>query len=711
MRPHTHHARRRTSPRLAHRLVLAAALFATPALAQAPADEADDLPISAITLYRSGVGSFLRQGDVTGDQIINLRFRTDQINDILKSMMVVDAGGGQVEGVTYGSREPLARRLSSFALDLSDNPDRAALLAQLRGALVTVTTSDGQSTGTVLGVETRSVFHDGSTEQVRSLMLVGTSGVKSFDLGDVRSFEISDPQLAEELNKALLAVAEHRADTTKVVEVSFSGQGRRPVVVTYVHETPVWKTSYRLALPEESSGEGRMQGWAIVENTTDEDWSDVRLSLVAGQPVSFVMDLYEPLFSPRPEVPVPTGVAARPRTYDGSMDRDQQAKMADARRELGRDFRTLTNAPAAAPSLSRGGGGQSPFADANELAYADAESAVANFAALGSMASASEAGEVFQYTLDLPVSVERQQSAMLPIINSTLGAQRVSIYSPQGGQGGSAHPMRGVRITNDSDLQFMPGPIAVYDGAAYAGDAQIGHVAAGDDRLLAYAVDLEVDGTTDSKQRRTIQKVRIVRGLLEQTIEQVQETTYTFDNDDEDRDRLIVIEHPKMHGWDYATAKPAESTAANIDRFELAIKAGEAGALRIEQRRTDAQRLQLTQADEASLAVWVRGGQASAAVRDAFREASAKQAAINEVRERIRTLEQERGEIFSDQQRLRENLSVVDRNSDLSTRYLQQLSTQENRIEAIRSQMQSSQELLERRNRELAEYLANLNVE
>ncbi len=703
MRTNTHHARRLSSPSPARRLVLAAALFATPVLAQAPANEAEDLPISAITLYRSGVGSFLRQGNVTGDQIINLRFRTDQINDILKSMMVVDAGGGQVEGVTYGSREPLARRLSSFALDLSDNPDRAALLAQLRGALVTVTTSDGQSTGTVLGVETRTVHHEGSTEQVRSLMLVGTSGVKSFELSDVRSFEISDPQLAQELNKALVAVAEHRADTTKVVEVSFSGNGQRPVVVTYVHETPVWKTSYRLALPEESEGEGRMQGWAIVENTTDEDWSDVRLSLVAGQPVSFVMDLYEPLFSPRPEVPVPTGVAARPRTYDGSVDKDQQAKMADARRELGRDFRTR----AAAPSPSAMGGALMDL-DASELEYEAAESAVANFAALGSMASASEAGEVFQYTLDLPVSVERQQSAMLPIINSTLGAQRVSIYSPQGG---SAHPMRGVRITNDSDLQFMPGPIAVYDGAAYAGDAQIGHVAAGDDRLLAYAVDLEVDGTTDSKQRRTIQKVRIVRGLLEQTIEQVQETTYTFDNDDEDRERLIVIEHPKMHGWDYATAKPAESTAANIDRFELAIKAGEAGALHIEQRRTDAQRLQLTQTDEATFAVWVRGGQASAAVRDAFREASAKQAGINEVRERIRSLEQERSEIFSDQERVRQNLAVVNRSSDLSTRYLQQLSTQENRIEAIRSQIQSSQELLERRNRELAEYLSNLNVE
>jgi len=696
-------------PTHARQLIIAAALFASPLLAQNAAQRGaqDDeaLPISAITLYRSGVGSFLRQGEVTGDQTISLRFRTDQINDILKSMMVVDAGGGQVEGVTYGSREPLARRLSSFALDLSGNPDRAALLAQLRGAVVNLTTTDGKITGTVLGVETRRIFHEAGTESLQSLMLVTATGVRSIELGMIRSFEISDPVLAAELTKALLAVAEHRADTTKVVEVSFSGQGKRPVVVSYVHETPVWKTSYRLVRPDGDKGEGRMQGWAIVENTTDEDWSDVRLSLVAGQPVSFVMDLYEPLFSPRPVVPVPTGVTARPRTYSGSMGRMEQKlasapasslPMAGKRRDQRLSTRGLGD-PASRTLM-----------DGDDMAFEMAESAIANLSGGGAMASANESGEVFQYTLDVPVNVERQQSAMLPIINSGLETERVSIYSPRGG---SSHPMRGVRIVNTSGLQFMPGPIAVYDGATYAGDAQIGHVATGDDRLLAYAVDLEVDGITDSNQRRTIQKVRIVNGLIEQTIEQVLKTSYTFDNDDEDQDRLVIIEHPRMAGWAYTKAKPAESTAGNVDRFELKIEADKASSLEVEQRRTDYQRLQLTQIDKATFAQWVRGGKVSNKVRDAFREASAKQAAINEVQNKLRQLERERSGIFTDQDRIRKNLQAVNRTSDLAARYLQQLSTQENRLEAIRSQTTTSNSLLERRQRELASYLANLNVD
>ncbi len=686
------------------RLLIAAALFSMPlppVLAmQAQAEQ--DVPISAITLYRSGVGSFLRQGDVNGNATIDLRFRTDQINDILKSMMVVDAGGGQVESVTYGSREPLSRRLASFALDLSDNPDRAALLAQLRGARVTVTTSDGKTTGTVLGVEQRVVRGEDVSETIQSLMLVTDAGVRSFDLADVRSFEIADPELAAELNKALLAVAEHRADTTKVVEVSFSGQGRRPVVVSYVHETPVWKTSYRLALPEGSEGQGRVQGWAIVENTTDEDWTDVRLSLVAGQPVSFVMDLYEPLFSPRPEVPVPTGVVARPRTFDGSMDKAREAQL----EELGRAARGAGEeslrqrrfqAPAAAPEPAM------DMAAGLEMA----ESAIANFAGGGAMASTSEAGEVFQYTLDLPVSVERQQSAMLPIINAQLDAERVSIFSRGSG---SNHPMRGVKITNDTELQLMPGPIAVYDGSAYAGDAQIGHIAAGDDRLLAYAVDLEVDASVDSSNRQTIQRIRIVSGLLEQTIEQVQQTTYTFDNDDADDGRRVIVEHPQMNGWEYVGAQPAESTAGGIDRFVLEVPAAGAQALNIEQRRTTAQRLQLTQINEANMAQWVRGGQASNAVREAFREAASKQGAINEARQRLQTLERERGEIFDDQNRLRQNLQAVNRSSDLANRYLQRLAEQESRLEAIGEETGSTQRLIERLEAELRAYLQGLNV-
>ncbi|MDX9912163.1 MAG: hypothetical protein RBS39_10055, partial [Phycisphaerales bacterium] len=276
----------------------------------------DELPVSAITLYRSGVGFFQRQGLVEGDAEVQLRFDADQINDILKSMVVLDLGGGEVGAARYASKEPLERRLSSFAIDVSDNPSIAELMKRLRGAPVKLQTIDGGIEGTIMGVEGRPVVINDQRVEHAFVSLITSKGVRSIDVANVSSFEITDEQLAGELTKALAAMAEHRADNVKAVDLSFHGTGSRRVAVGYVHEMPVWKTSYRLVLPEgtsESGGQPTLQGWAIVENTTDEDWEDVRLSLVAGRPVGFTMDLYEPLFAARPEMPVPFMAGVRPK--------------------------------------------------------------------------------------------------------------------------------------------------------------------------------------------------------------------------------------------------------------------------------------------------------------------------------------------------------------------------------------------------------------
>jgi hypothetical protein len=470
------------------------------------------------------------------------------------------------------------------------------------------------------------------------------------------------------------------------------------VLVSYVHETPVWKTSYRLVLPEGDDGDGRMQGWAIVENTTDEDWSAVRLSLVAGQPVSFTMDLYEPLFITRPELPVPTGVLARPRVYGGAFEQQTQEDVAQKSRNQ--------RAPAPASIAGRGISAGAMEAAAMEMdaevlgnAFMDQSPAAA--------ASAGAAGEVFQYTLDLPVSIDRQQSAMLPIISSSLQTQRVSIFAQNDG---APHPMRGVRLTNDSELQLMPGPIAVYDGSAYAGDAQIAHVTAGDDRLLAYAVDLEVDAQVTNRQNQTVQRVRIVGGLLEQTLQRTIETTYTFDNDDEQDDRTLIVEHNHLEGWEYAgTSQPAER-AQGVSRFELIVPAGGGEELVVSQQRTDGQSIALLNMNEAQIVTWVRGGAASPAVLEAFRKAAEFQQAVNEANRQIQALDEQRQAIYADQDRLRQNLAAVNRTSDLATRYLQRLSEQEDQLDQLNEQLATAQSLLERRQRELQEYLMNLNV-
>ncbi len=690
------------------------------------------LPIRSLTLYRSGVGYFERRGMVDAGQKIQLRFATEQINDMLKSMVILDEQKG-LQSVAYGSKEPLAKRLAAFGVNISDNPAMGELLNRLRGSPVKVRTGDGEVSGTIVNVETRptvltTTAPNGATETVANLpwiSLLSAKGVQSVNLTKVLGFEILDPALAGELNKALAALAEHRADRVKTVDLTFAGTGARPVVIEYVHEMPVWKTSYRLVLAEsgdkkgdKDKGQPTIQGWAIVENTTDEDWENVNLSLVAGRPVSFQMDLYEPLHVFRPEIPVPQVPGVMPREYaEGASWSDKLALKEAVNKPA---------APSAAPGapgaggrrLSRGSEGKEAAKRDQSGAYGFAETGRPGEPAVtgedmtqysaAAQAQAGEVGEVFQYQMKTPISISRQRSAMLPILSSAIEGRRVSIFNRADG---SEHPMRGVEIKNSSGLQLMPGPISVFDGAAYAGDAQIGHVSIGDKRLLAYAVDLDVQVLTKGDGNSTVKKIKIVNGSIEQTLKQQNKVAYAFGNKDEKRPRTIIVEQPKVKGWDLVEPKKATEETEALYRFEIELAAKESGKIEVVQEHTEMQYFGVTQYDLATLMTYVKGGVVSQKVVDAVKKAADMQAAINDTQQRIQELDAEKTGIDQDQNRLRQNMGSVARDTELYRRYTTKLNDQETRLEAIRESREKELATLNRQQAELNAYVAGLNLE
>lgn len=700
------------------------------AKASAAGASADALPIRKITMYRSGVGSFERDGQVDGNAQIQLRFKTDQINDILKSMYLMDFGG-RVESVSYGSKEPIARRLASFGIDIADNPTAAELLERLRGTPVKLFMPEGEVSGTIMNVEMRETVLQGGTDKAQSveelpwINLLSKGGVRSFNLTRSSGFEILDPALAEELSKALATLAEYRADRTKTVDIRFSGQGARRAVVTYVHEMPVWKTSYRLVLPEESKDKTAViQGWAIVENTTDEDWQGVQLSLVSGRPISFQMDLYEPLFMARPFLAVPTVPGVSPRAYGAGMD---QSVMEMAQEEA--DKYRVDNDMAGRMNLMRerkaGGGGQSPFTGSNGAPAPAPASAMAPGSPRGtyagisagemvdyaarSQAQAGEVGEVFQYQLEAPVTIDRQRSAMLPILASNIDGRRVSIFTV--GEGTGEHPMRGVELTNKTDLQLLPGPISVYDGSAYAGDAQIGHVSKNDKRLLAYSVDLDVNVVTTSENDSNMMNMRIVNGMFEQTIKNRVSTTYAFDNKDAKRGRTIVVETPKMPGWELKRPEKAKEETQTQLRFEVDVEPAKVGTLTVTHERVTAQNIGVTSFELPTILAFHKQGKVSDGVLAAFREVGKRQGEINDTARVIADLQRQNDDISKEQARIRENMGRLDRNDPLFARYTKKLSEQETTLEDLKTRRDAAQAKLEQQQTGLNDYLRTLNVE
>ena len=271
-----------------------------------------------------------------------LRFKTSQINDILKSIVLQDQDGGRVGAITYPSQDPLAKTLRSFQVDITKNPSLADLLNQLRGARVTIQAQAEQLTGTILGVERRSVPADkGERIEVPVLNLLTGAMIRSVELQSITSLTLDDPQLQDELTKALSALVQARDQDKKPVTINFTGTGERRVRIGYVVETPIWKTSYRLLL-DDRKRVGQLQGWAIVENQTESDWNDVSLSLVSGRPISFMMDLYQPLYATRPTVVPELFAGLRPQVYEGGMRLDSsRVSMTPAASPVRSDSRLL----------------------------------------------------------------------------------------------------------------------------------------------------------------------------------------------------------------------------------------------------------------------------------------------------------------------------------------------------------------------------------
>src|SRR2546423_6046021 len=304
-------------------------LGAAPEAAKQDVKPAVTLPVTRVVLFNSGVGYFSRSGEVADDARVDLTFPEADVNDLLKSMVLEDFNGGRIAAVSYDSREPIARTLSSFAVNLNGNPTFADIVSQMRGERVDVVLTPGAAnqpgklSGVIVGVESQKVAagNGPATVDVEFLNLWCAEGLRSVRLPDVQQLKFANPVVESEFRRALDVLALSHDSQKKAVSLHFAGDGKRKVQVGYVIEAPIWKTSYRLVLGEKEKP--YLQGWALVENPTDEDWAGVKMALISGRPISFKMDLYKPLYINRPVVEAELFASLRPVTYRGGFEQRQ----------------------------------------------------------------------------------------------------------------------------------------------------------------------------------------------------------------------------------------------------------------------------------------------------------------------------------------------------------------------------------------------------
>lgn len=659
---------------------------------------AADLSLKRVMLSSVGMGYFEYTAQVTGNEDLNLGVPLDQVDDVLKSIVIVDSRGG-AGTVRMPGREPLKQVFRDLPFGQNALNSPAGILNALQGAVIRAQAGSVIEGRVLRAVPETVKLPDGQGTLRRHRVSVMTDqGLKQFILEDAVSVSFTSPKLQQQVNAALAAVATHRARDRRDLKISVTGKGKGVITLGYVISVPLWKSAYRVTLPSRKSKDSaRFQGWAVVDNMSGQNWNDVELTLVSGSPVTFRQALYAAYFVDRPNVPVEVMGRVLPKIDQGVIqsaeaeakreerpgggradllrDRRQARKMKQA---LGKSFRMrglagnksmVAGMVAAAPEPSAD-------TDGNER---DRGNEV--FAA----ASAQQGATQVVFRLPQRVSASGGQSLMVPIIDRKVSMNRVALYQPSTH---ALHPLATVRLANDEKTGLPPGILTLYErdeaGAVqYVGDARLGVLPSGEKRLVSYALDLRTRIDREVKNKQRIAKGKINRGVLELSLVDRQTTTYRVKAPARE-DRRVMIEHRRRAGWKLVggVAKTAEKTPTHY-RIAKPFKAGAEGKMDVVLERTRLQSLKLIDLPLVTMARYAKTGELSPGIREAFKKMATLRRAIDRARNKTKDLKASRKRIFQEQKRLRENMRRVRQSTELYKRYMSKLDTQETQLERI----------------------------
>jgi hypothetical protein len=768
------------------------------------------LPVRRVVLYKNGVGYFEHLGHVRGSQDVHVDFTSAQLNDVLKSLTVLDLSGGRITGVDYNSEAPLARRLATLRLALGERPTAAEFLGALRGARLEVRSGNGPAlSGKLLSVErkTRTGAGAGWTVETDEISLITDGGeVRSVDLGAATSVRIVEKDLQVEVGRYLGLIASSRDQDVRRMTISTTGQGERNLYVSYISEVPIWKTTYRIVLPSKAEKKPLLQGWAIVDNTVGEDWDGVELSLVAGAPHSFIQQLSEPFYGRRPVVPLPESVQLSPQTHAATLMRGNGrlsgvvtdpsgaavpgaiVRLMDENNGVVAQTTTESNGQYSFSGVSPGNyrvelerqgfkknviaglnvtPGENQFNSQLQLGAAnqtvevtastsDLQTSTSSLMVMGKLsgvanrphvsalptnaqnflalspgvagpstadleearsmgeaaASGQELGDLFEYKLKDRVTLKKNQSALVPIAQTEIEAEKVSLWSRTTGSG---RPLRGLWLKNTSPLTFDGGSFSVLENEVFAGEGLTDPIKPGERRLVSYATDLGLlVEASQNNQPQHVTRVKISKGVLTQISELHERTLYVARNQDEAK-RTLVIEHPARTDWRLAKgATEPEEKAPGEYRFRMEVPPKATASLPIEEVRTLSSAFQLSSLEDEQIAVFAKQGTITPEMAQALGKISAQKAVVAKLEEEMDNRQKDIDRIVEDQGRLRENMKALRGSAEekaLLQRYTKQLDEQETQLDALRKKIKDTEAQRDKDNALLEKMIEELQIE
>jgi uncharacterized coiled-coil protein SlyX len=737
-----------------------------------PAESQERLPVKRVVLYKNGVGYFEHSARVRGSQELNIDFTTAQLNDVLNSLTVVDLGGGRIGGVRFNSLAPLSERLKALRLPLGEAASRDDFLNALRGTRVEVHSGGASGVGRVLSVETRKILNpkgEQLTEVTELSLVTGGGELRSFELGPATSVRIADRDLSEDVGRYLNLIGSAKAMDLRRMAISATGEGEREVFVSYISEVPVWKSTYRILLPAKPDEQPLIQGWAVVDNTIGEDWKDVRLSLVAGAPQSFIQQISQPYYVRRPVVALPQAMTLTPQTHEtavmpvptpppppppaaeggvvggvpggmvaGTLGgiiggttglegivRDQSgaaipnARLTLTNRANGASETTradseghyrFENVPPGNSTLTIESPGFSPLAMNNVRLTAGRMNEIHPTLMVGSVtetvtvaavprlvgvaekmeeelpeAEGKQIGDLFEYDIKQAVTIDKNQSALVPIVQARIAAEKVTLWNAD-----SVAALRALWLTNTSGQTLDAGSFNVLEGDTFAGQGLLDALHPEEKRLVSYAPDPALHVQVEENfSEKPISKIVINKGVMLTTREQRQSKTYKLSNSDVTA-REVILEHPARSLWKLADNLKPEESSASYYRFRVKVNPKQSAELVVEEHKPETATLALTNLTSNQVEVLTREQRLTPAMEQAFRRVLDQKNAIADLDAQLHTRQQEIDSLGADQARLRENMKALKGSAEekaLTERYTRELNAQEDRLAALHSQI------------------------
>ncbi len=777
-------------------------VLALSAIAPAQTPAPDKLPIKRVVLYKNGVGYFEHLGQVQGNQDVAISFTSGQLNDVLKSLTVLDLNGGKITAVGYGSSAPIDRQIGDLRLPIGQKTSLLEFLDAIRGARIEVKSGQQSLTGRLLSIERKTRIAGGNTSEVDFLSLISESGeVRTTELSPAFSVRLLERGLPDKVERYLDLASASREPDIRRMSVSTEGTGQRSLFLSYISEVPVWKATYRIVLNPKQAKMPLLQGWAIVDNTVGQDWENVQLSLVAGAPQSFIQNLSQPFYTRRPVVPLPEALMTQPQTYQAtlipgsaqiagtvsdpsggvvanasvrafdvsgnllaSVNTDARGDYAlnslpsgqvrlevnvpgfkkyvhqgvnvgygaptrrDIQLQVGSAAESITVTAEAArlntesSTISRNNlgsgsnlGGGYPFANRNATTRGPVVFAPPNLdAARSSVETAAvgqDLGDLFEYKLKEPISIARNQSAMVPIVQSPISAEKVSVWNDRTSV---SRPQRALWLTNTTGVTLDGGSFNVLEQNTFAGEGIFDNIRPNEHRLVSYAADLAINASSRrSTERQRVTRVRVNKGVLIQDSEMLETKTYTLRNEDTSP-RTVIVEHPVRTGYSLrGDAKPEETTAQWM-RFRVEVGAKQTATLKVEEARPLEASYQVSKLNRDQVALFVKERSISPAVEEALRGVFGQSSAVENLESQHDARAEEIQKIYDDQQRIRENLKALTDSANekaLVQRYTKQLDDQETRLDALRQESADLQTQIDNANDALEKTIQSLSFD